>query len=483
MAKQVRKVTLVAALCGTIGVTVGVAHYLRLVPNNYDAKVVFTDMDGASSETHPFNLAATEEDNVRRRLLAIYHDPKTVHFKRAQVVNLDDSSTTSNSVQRKTQTKKPVAVLHIGPPKTGTTALQAAIREGEESEGSFTKDGFVMPWKIKSRIVNEVAFATCFKSHMWTNWDKSRLCPENDLALLKKLGEEGKNIFLSSEFFSFISDLDELQKILEPWDVTIVYFHRWYYEWLFSQYNQAAKGRLDRKLSKFDQFVAGRGSGDLYLHSFETYFDMIYQRTSSDPKESYQSFYRYKDHFDDVVTLDYHDKENGVVENLFCNGTKHAEHTCQHFLRKKDEVSRTNLAQSLTYKNIAYGAHQLALTSMCSREEFDDVANKIQDHQENTLGRSSYDFPSKCLDKAVLEKLLELSIGHRREILAASPLTKAEEDQIRDEYWDKVKTKSCDADIAAILKMPEWVEFFNALETDTSCHSSKNASPSLRASR
>mmetsp|Transcript_44428 Transcript_44428/g.93270 ORF Transcript_44428/g.93270 Transcript_44428/m.93270 type:complete len:459 (-) Transcript_44428:48-1424(-) len=457
MEKRIISTLALAAVCAT-----NVIYCRKHMPTD-EAKAIVE----AADETLPPSLRSADHD--QRRLLEIelqqYIHPETVTSK---------TTNPQTAGETKTRTNRPKAVLHIGPPKTGTTALQSSIREGAES---LIEDGYTMPWYIRNPDqVNELAFATCFESKVWEKLalDESELCPKGELSLITRLGEEGKNIFLSSEFFSFVTDIDDLANFLEPWDVTIIYFHRWYYDWHFSQYNQSLKSRLEKKLRNFDEFVAARGGGgDVYVLAFDAYFGRAYRRDFSDELEAYRSVYQYRQHFDDVVTLDYEDGNISVTENLFCNGMKDATNTCEHFLRQKGKSNALNRATTMAYKNIAYGANQLALASFCSREQFDDVVDKIQYHQEKALGFTSSDFPMKCIEDEILDKMLEVSVEHRRQILLDDPFTEEEEARARELYWENIKHKACDPDIDLILEMPEWLEFFETLEKGSSCHLSK----------
>eukprot|EP00581_Thalassiosira_minuscula_P031949 CAMPEP_0183779236 /NCGR_PEP_ID=MMETSP0739-20130205/53499_1 /TAXON_ID=385413 /ORGANISM="Thalassiosira miniscula, Strain CCMP1093" /LENGTH=175 /DNA_ID=CAMNT_0026021847 /DNA_START=54 /DNA_END=581 /DNA_ORIENTATION=+ len=162
--------------------------------------------------------------------------------------------------------------------------------------------------------------------------------------------------------------------------------------------------------------------------------------------------------------MDYEDSEISVTENLFCHGMDNATNTCEHVRQETVDSNRNNTAVSLTYKTIAYGANQLELANFCSETHFDQVVQKIQNHQESRLGLSSYDFPMKCLEHDILERMFEVSMEHRRNILYHSPLSVDEERRIEAEYWEKMEKKACDPDIEAILELPTWVKFFDHLK-------------------
>eukprot|EP00581_Thalassiosira_minuscula_P029646 CAMPEP_0183785024 /NCGR_PEP_ID=MMETSP0739-20130205/66291_1 /TAXON_ID=385413 /ORGANISM="Thalassiosira miniscula, Strain CCMP1093" /LENGTH=358 /DNA_ID=CAMNT_0026029017 /DNA_START=98 /DNA_END=1171 /DNA_ORIENTATION=- len=358
-----------------------------------------------------------------------------------------------------------------------------------------------MPWTLKPppHGAGEFGIASCFLTGKRKEKFQAYrpLCKNNgeELSTLKELGKQGKNVLLSAESFSFITDIGALAEALEPWDVKVIYFHRWYHDWLLSNFNQASNSKLNRILANFDKFIADAGSGadfnqasnsklNRILANFDKFiadagsgaakqkakynslvnnFEKFYEEDFSMPDESYRSFYRYREHFDNVVALDYEDTRISLTEKFFCRGLKNeTTGTCAEFLRQKESSgagsTRINGAKTLAYKNIAYGANLLGVTSFCSKGHYDDVVAKIQHHHETTLGRSNTEFPTNCLKNVILEKLIEVSIEHRRNILPDVPFTEAEEKRIRSEFWSKMteEKRGCDFDIAGVLALPEW---------------------------
>mmetsp|Transcript_2644 Transcript_2644/g.4846 ORF Transcript_2644/g.4846 Transcript_2644/m.4846 type:complete len:488 (-) Transcript_2644:228-1691(-) len=431
---------------------------------------------------NPKNAAKKASDQYRdRRSLKAWGTFEDIEAKTlglfpetAELMKKLEVTDWSTSDQNESETKKPVAVIHIGPPKTGSSSLQYSIHRTAAID-AITQDGYSMPWQIKETIdgmrhaSSEYEFLSCFMSEKrrakLAAGRGKEVCPEGELSFVHQLGKEGKNIFLSGEGFSSVAmDITSLAAYLECyWDTTIVYFHRWFHDLVFSHYGQYAKG-FEKK--SFEDFMAARGSGNVYYYSMLKHFERMYK---SDFNEgSYASIYNYREHFDNVVALDFNDKSSSLQEKVFCDAMPNAEHTCEYFSDHKQEIQ--NQAQPLVYNNIAYGANMLALTTYCSRDHFDDVIEKIKDYQEVTLGLTYSDFPIRCVDNATLKRLIDLSIEHRRKILIDKPLTKAAEENIRTEYWEKMKKASCEADINAILEKPEWLQFFDALGNDTNCN-------------
>jgi len=367
------------------------------------------------------------------------------------------------------QTKrKPTAVIHVGPPKTGSSSLQVSLKQSDVLS-AFTSDGYSMPWFLLGKDTpSEYVFATCFledKKKAARGASDEELCPEAELMRLRKFGEEGENIFLSAESFSS-ADPAKIADFMEPyWDIVIIYFHRWFHDWVFSMYHQVEKSDLYFYHESFEHFQAGHGSGNVYHNRYLEWFDKIYKYDFE--WGGYQTYYKYKEQFENVVTLDFNDKSSGIQEKVFCDGVPNAVNTCKYFQSHSEGVK--NPSKPLVYRMIAYDANMLGLTKFCSMEQFQRMSWKIKNYQQNTLGLSQFDFPMRCLNDAVIQRLIDLSIEHRRNILNSSPLSEAMEKEVRMIYWMKVKDKACHADTRATLGMPEWVEFINTWNEENPC--------------
>lgn len=70
------------------------------------------------------------------------------------------------------------AVVHMGPPKTGSTSIQFQSRN---SIKDLNKDGFDMPWVVanKKNGENQMHFATCFLSSKEQEMNKKYPCDNN----------------------------------------------------------------------------------------------------------------------------------------------------------------------------------------------------------------------------------------------------------------------------------------------------------------
>ena len=113
-----------------------------------------------------------------------------------------------------------------------------------------SKTTTVCPGKKISRRLhptpNAVCFSTCFLP-LGSHVRNVRPCDPTLLLAGLDIAKEGKNVLISAEDFSNIDDkgIQSLSTYLSNWYKTtiIVYYRRYYYNWLRSLYNQQTKNR------------------------------------------------------------------------------------------------------------------------------------------------------------------------------------------------------------------------------------------------
>ena len=100
-----------------------------------------------------------------------------------------------------------------------------------------------------------------------------------------------------------------------------------------------------------------------------------------------------------------------------------------------------------------------------SEDEINFAINKIQKHQENTLGRSFNDFKKICPSKEFYDQMLQKSLQYEEELVPkffASPMGEAE---LRSDF-EIAKPKMCTIDCEEVFASEEWTDFFVSLEKD-----------------
>jgi hypothetical protein len=149
------------------------------------------------------------------------------------------------------ESNKPYLVIHVGPPKTGTSTLQDAFTKMSEG-GIFAKDNYTYLPGYSLDLMS----STCH-SHNKTNDDESLSdslrkveCWDKTLQGLDPYLKNKTNLIFSSETWSFHSipltgrrcsmvDWPSVYLTLSrDWNLLVVFAYRRYPEWIFSAKQQ-----------------------------------------------------------------------------------------------------------------------------------------------------------------------------------------------------------------------------------------------------
>jgi len=243
-----------------------------------------------------------------------------------------------------TSLSRPIAILHIGPHKTGSTTIQSYTRKFVKELAS---DGYEIPWVDDdgdhSLETSQVRLATCFLNKPFVH--PLYPCDQRLVESAKTISKRNSNILISSEAFDRPDvKMTLLTEFLKPWNVTVVYVYRRFYSWLQSYHNQVGKS-----IEMLKTFLAN--STD-YLRANMN--DFIVQEfinsTTAEYVDRFTSAQRYQRDFDnhDVVILNMHDKNMDIVQQFFCKAIPHADNTCNAVKNRKDDGETVYNPSSIT---------------------------------------------------------------------------------------------------------------------------------------
>jgi len=353
--------------------------------------------------------------------------------------------------QRHTQN----AVIHVGPHKTGTTSIQGASRTFRKW---IKQDKYETPDR-SDETVNFVSFAACFLQDDM-GFSSTHTCDDDFLARGVELGEEGKNLLISSESFSFPKlNVLVLADYLKPWDVTIVVYHRRYYDYLYSMYNQMNTIKhYGDNIMKMQ-----RDTKSLY----DTFSDSKW-RANYENTHTYKEVSRFNEHFDNIKVMNYHDKEKDLLEGFYCDAMPDANNVCQIIKAKgpQMDVLKQNKSSSLTYNSIIFAAYREKVIDIQTNDEAALALQRVQDYQEKTLGLTGDDFVKKCLPQEVLDEILETSLKYEKELLPDFYASPSGEAALRLDFEKKSQNAFCSVDTDVIFESSEWMDFFKSLQTE-----------------
>ena len=352
--------------------------------------------------------------------------------------------------QTTARTQPQHAIIHIGPHKTGTTSIQW-ISQTEELQ----MDGYELPYlqdeKYYHYSENQWNFANCFLPE--THFARMRNpCKPELLNAGKEIAKAGKNLFVSSEDFSFLHDIKSLSDYLQPWDkVTIVLTYRRYYDTLQSLWSELNKENVFYKFSKPNE-------------SKIAMLARCYRNPSKrDPRLMLAKF---KNQFENIKVLNFHDRTKDLVEALYCDTFPDANITCSTLKDVLPKLSRYNVQREMVYGELAVGAVEMGLipTNFQTHKEMKAVVDCIRDYQEETLGLTKYDFQMVCPPEDMLNGLLDLSLEIENSMIPYFYDTSLGEAQLRSDFEKQRTTKLCDIDVNSTLAKPEWQDFFQSFK-------------------
>ena len=125
-------------------------------------------------------------------------------------------------------------VIHIGPHKTGSTAIQSSLNSDVYRESLVSDNYILLP--VQHGFTMKKVLKNCFDGY----------CPDNVIQQIRKAKKNklSKNIVISSEQFDYYRPIEKIQSFLDDFrSIQIVVVYRRFYEWLPSQYSQMRRGQ------------------------------------------------------------------------------------------------------------------------------------------------------------------------------------------------------------------------------------------------
>lgn len=375
---------------------------------------------------------------------------------------------------------KPYLVVHVGPPKTGTSTLQAAFRS-MSMQGILAQDIFTYNKNIISKIMDRGChqqLAEQRKIHNETNNDAILLdrlqnvkCWNKTLEILEPFRKSKTNIMYSYEAFSFHSNRISTERgysmvdwlslhltLCKDWNFVFVFSYRRYPEWIFSAYKQINRWTNSKpRMNKWPGMGGKRlQSVDPLPSSRKTMLSIPYRYANS-LKQEMQRHPEIS-----TVVFNMH-LEQGLASTFFCDILPNAPHSCQRSLQQDQEQTTeivNNPSQSLFYDALGVAASESGRINS-TRYKRHDVAAQLQAYQEETLQQGPFDFALTCPLKSQLDHFLNLSLSLEKDILPEFAASKGVREEHISSFWKTVDLKKfCWIDTDAVLKNSTWEDYF-----------------------
>eukprot|EP00956_Cyclotella_meneghiniana_P011963 scaffold16876_cov23-Cyclotella_meneghiniana.AAC.1 len=299
---------------------------------------------------------------------------------------------------------EPFVLLHVGPHKTGTTAIQSFIYDSiYHTKTYLVDDNFIAPQYevMPGRFTKEgtaLNFAHCMIRRFTKDGGEMSQQRCNDMravlpSFLQRTYNDGNNIILVAEDLDRSTiDHQRILYYLRPYKrVKVVVSYRRLHEWLPSFYNQIvdlyAQNYIqnETKFPSFVEWVESEFANFLNVHTFAV-------------AERYRSSGR----FESVELINMHDTNVSLIENLFCI-LLNASSTCRE-IHNGIKISNPNKGHSHEYLRLCTEAYLRGKIKKLSK----NTARKIE---KNIISSRKFvngiQFPLICLNQSLLEHMLE----------------------------------------------------------------------------
>jgi len=339
-------------------------------------------------------------------------------------------------------------ILHIGPHKTGSTAIQSALVQ-DEYRGSLFDDKYIQLFERGD--INKLGFEMknvlrkCLKGK----------CMKEVKQQIKRAKNHDLNLIISSEQFDYYRPIKELKNFFMDFNsIQILVVYRRFFEWIVSWYAQCKRTRWGEWSSR------GRDKGNIDS-DFVTFVTSKGVRAwYNDQRYSINAYNNYKDHFN-ISWVNMHEDNGDVLENFFCNGVLNATNTCKLKRERNIQPGVKNISPKIEpYDEIAMAAMDGGLIDPTNITR-NDARIAIQQYQEKNLMLTANDLPKICLPEGTLKELLNVSLEAEREFSPSFFQSLQGEEGLRNKFEAmRANSKFCAVDTIRVLEDPGWRHFF-----------------------
>jgi hypothetical protein len=255
-------------------------------------------------------------------------------------------------------------ILHVGPPKTGSSTIQS---ETQTFRGSLRDDGVnvlvtegFMPGV---QGPNMFPIAVCFDKELPFICDpqgpcgraRTTVCPYLK-GLLTTITQENRITFMSGEHFAKVSNMPLLASTLKDLNTTIIAVYRPFYELFASNHRQRYNDDAKRT---FNEYATRK---DI----FDTFANL----------SSLAAYQKYRAYFSDVKVLTLNDD---LVANLICDEFG-ANHTCK-MIRGNNSLEdfKANVKRQDNFTGTCLDTERIDLLFRLSMEERSLLGNALTD--------------------------------------------------------------------------------------------------------
>lgn len=386
---------------------------------------------------------------------------------------------TPSQLRKKTapeRTGKPLFILHIGPPKTGTTTLQCELgaKFPQLLQENFHYLGFYYPPLCglpEDHDVGGFSDATravllhCYSDHALEGCDLDNDLEEQWREFEKiLLSHKEHNVIMSDEMFHHHfeeKDVKRMAKILNPhWDVRILYTYRHFYSFVPSLYQQVNDPyAIEPGMAFAHEKTIWPSEGGYKIVSFRdgNHFKVDAEMTR---------FNLWTDSFNWVQVFNMENTKGDYLPDFICTMIPESKVLCQD--AKKEDASKhkdnDSSSKFLHFDMLAVEAHEQGLLKNTKKTR-PQVRDAVQEFCKSK-DWSFQHFPLDCLSQPELESFLQESLdqAHILQPYFANPRDSSEpsiDQEIVSGFQSyREKKKFCSVNTKRTLEEHPWRQFF-----------------------
>lgn len=393
---------------------------------------------------------------------------------------------------------KPKLILHIGPPKTGTSTIQCALYQIEKQlnmDNYYYIGSFIphmgcggRPHQLKEQGIVSFhyhTFFSCINNH--SNNTNQHQCKDQNggkdfkgfMDVLEYHRSRGHNIIYSSEHLSaFNEDLGPgddkwnlFKELFQGFDVKVVFTYRDFFSWLLSQFNEGqkskyfARGVVEWPGHKYRTETVGS------IPSLAKTIDKLMEGTHHDPgtvtenRPNGPDFMIFRRNWAKHFNIDYFflEQENNfdIETNFICQMVPDATSSCSYLQSKNSEATKEK-GNNKKNSSVEIDGDRLVTASAERgwldtkllkrngpiRQAFDEVLKKTR---ETNDGKA---FPFECPTR--LDSLLDRTYSLINDIVQTPKEKEKLEIKTKAKFESYVeKKKFCNLDIDAFMSLHE----------------------------
>ena len=381
------------------------------------------------------------------------------------------------------QPSKPYMIIHVGPPKTGTTTLQFALSK-LEGKGILKRDhynydetgvlGSVMDHKCHVQLVQVREHHNGTDANDLGDVLRQVECWKTALDQLEPYKNNHTNLIGSAEPWSTthstvytksartqMVDWESIHLTLsQDWNIVVVFGYRRVPEWMASRHQQRYRWMPHKPvLNSWPTKRKAPGA-----------IKPLKLPTTHQELKSYLYLFRYSNSLKEEMErqphlsyaiLNMHRTDLNFVSTFVCDILPNALNTCQYVEKNPEEFQGVaNPSQSTFYDAIACEA---AFTGLIDGNRYNrhKVVLAFKKYHEETLKLGPFDFPLIDLPRETLENILNFSLAMELEVVPEFATFPGVKEAHVASFWKSVERhKFSWVDTQAAIQNITWQSFF-----------------------